>query len=268
MRDIIPVESSSLSSATTVTTGGNKPKITVVRADCVDVGLRLLEQQTDNTQPPPLVLVHASKSNPGGGYKNGAGAAEESICRRTSLFYSLEDPYGLMPDRKSLYPINMYGGIYCPDVMVIRDSLAGGYGFLKDIKSLAFVNVAAFVRPATEQITTSGSVTGKTERQIVPDMANKVKRKMETMLHIARHHGHKQVVLGAWGCGAFANPPKHIAELFKEVIYDSKFGFAEYFEHISFAIIEDHNALRNNAEGNCAPFAKVFGCDILELDQL
>lgn len=33
----------------------------------------------------------------------------------------------------------------------------------------------------------------------------------------AAHHGHDSVVLGAFGCGAFANPPKHMAEIFLRV---------------------------------------------------
>ncbi len=30
--------------------------------------------------------------------------------------------------------------------------------------------------------------------------------------------GHDAIVLSAFGCGAFGNPPEHIATLFKEII--------------------------------------------------
>jgi uncharacterized protein (TIGR02452 family) len=36
---------------------------------------------------------------------------------------------------------------------------------------------------------------------------------MQAILDMAASHGHDAVVLGALGCGAFGNPPRHIAEV-------------------------------------------------------
>lgn len=44
------------------------------------------------------------------------------------------------------------------------------------------------------------------------------KRKVRTMLRIARSNGHDSIVLSAFGCGAFRNPPREIAGIFQEVI--------------------------------------------------
>jgi hypothetical protein len=74
--------------------------------------------------------------------------------------------------------------------------------------------------------------------------------------------------LSAFGCGAFANPPGHMARLFKEVISTEYKG---KFKYIGFAVIgnracrilvdwslDDANAHRNTLEGNFKPFYNVF----------
>jgi uncharacterized protein (TIGR02452 family) len=38
--------------------------------------------------------------------------------------------------------------------------------------------------------------------------------RIEYVLALAAHHGHQALVLGAWGCGVFANDPREVAELF------------------------------------------------------
>ena len=61
------------------------------------------------------------------------------------------------------------------------------------------------------------------------------------------------IVLGAFGCGAFHNPPKHIARLFHEVIDEEE--FKDKYKLIAFAILEDHNSPRG---GNLQPFIEEF----------
>jgi uncharacterized protein (TIGR02452 family) len=52
-------------------------------------------------------------------------------------------------------------------------------------------------------------------------------------------------VLGAWGCGAYCNPPVAVAELFQDVLRTH--GAA--FHRVVFAIVGD---------GNTEPFARVL----------
>jgi uncharacterized protein (TIGR02452 family) len=64
-------------------------------------------------------------------------------------------------------------------------------------------------------------------------------------------------VLGAFGCGAFRNPPRHMAELFKEVFQERE--FQNRFPFVIFAILSDHNSWKeHNPEGNVLPFTSVF----------
>lgn len=73
------------------------------------------------------------------------------------------------------------------------------------------------------------------------------------MLATGLYYGHNSLVLSALGCGAFRNPPRHVARLFKEVLSEEE--FVSRYRHISFAIIDDHNA---RGEGNYRPFSEVF----------
>ena len=72
--------------------------------------------------------------------------------------------------------------------------------------------------------------------------------------------GFDGIVLSAFGCGAFRNPPAHIASLFKRVVVE----FQGFFRMVAFAILEDHNSHRaHNEEGNLIPFEREFGPSIL-----
>ena len=88
-------------------------------------------------------------------------------------------------------------------------------------------------------------------------MIEGTKNKMRTILRIGLRHGHDSLVLGALGCGAFCNPPSHIARLFHEVFEEPE--FKNKYRLISFAILDDHNAHRaHNPEGNYKPFIEEF----------
>lgn len=54
------------------------------------------------------------------------------------------------------------------------------------------------------------------------------------MLAVAAENGHKNLILGAWGCGAFGNKPDDVSGYFKKVITDE--GYGRLFDNICFAI--------------------------------
>ena len=59
-------------------------KIDVINSDCLEEGIKLLDAGYN-----PAILNMANRQNPGGGVRNGAGAQEETIFRRTNIFRSL-----------------------------------------------------------------------------------------------------------------------------------------------------------------------------------
>ena len=225
-------------------------KFSVIEADCLEVAELLLKAGFT-----PCVLNMASRRNPGGGVLNGSGAQEENLFRRSNLFASLYQfadyaaQYGIVKHEKQ-YPLDPnFGGIYSPDVTVFRSSESSGYALLDVPFQTSVVSVAALNNPEWKAI--NGRL------RIVPNLIEPTKEKMRTILRIATKYNHTVLVLSAFGCGAFGNPPEHIALLFKEVFAETE--FKGRFSLVVFAIISDHNNNRaHNPNGNFEPFREVF----------
>jgi uncharacterized protein (TIGR02452 family) len=225
-------------------------KFAVINADCLETAYLLLQSALN-----PCVLNLASRQNPGGGVLNGAGAQEENIFRRSNLFLSLyqfapyANEYGIRKNQKQ-YPLNRNsGGIYSANITVFRGSEKHGYCLLKKPFKISVVSVAAINHPTTVQKNNLFYLTD--------DMIEPTKEKIRTILRIAWKYNHDSLVLGAFGCGAFGNPPNHVAELFKAVF--SEFEFINKFKVVVFAILEDHNSHKtHNPNGNVLPFLQTF----------
>jgi uncharacterized protein (TIGR02452 family) len=227
-----------------------KTKFSVINADCLETAHVMLDTGLN-----PCVLNLASRRNPGGGVLRGAGAQEENIFRRTNLFMSLyqyasyANEYGIEKNENS-YPFDRNtGGIYSGNITVFRGSERNGYCLLKHPFKTNIVTVAAMNHP---ELTMKNG-----EYFIVDSQIATAKQKIRTILRIAGKYHHDALVLGAFGCGAFANPPNHVAKLFKEVFAENE--FENQFKTIVFAILEDHNRERKHSpNGNVLPFLEVF----------
>eukprot|EP01080_Neovahlkampfia_damariscottae_P001408 gene1408-12028_t len=203
--------------------------ILVIEGDCLEIA----------------VLNMANEKYPGGGYLTGSGAQEENLHRRTNLFQCLHDPLNVK-NSKTMYPIPKIGGIFSPNVCVIRCSEFEGYEFFTMPEYISILTVSAVQYP---------KVNKKTHEMDKND-ENLNKEKMRIIFKMAMDNDIECVVLSAFGCGAFENPPDIIANLFKEVLKE----FKNQFKFVVFAIYEDHNSSRkHNKEGNVKPFADTFG---------
>lgn len=232
----------------TVSDACNAPRVTlssvdVVKKDCIDVTQELVSQGLN-----PVMLNMASRRCPGGGALNGARAQEETLFRRSNLCVSLYqfDEYHAnllgIPLGKGHYPMGYStAGIYSGRVMFFRKGVNEDYALMDNPFECAVVSAAAISHP---DLTPNG--------RLVDWAAKAMADKIRNVLRISLLHGHDSLVLGAWGCGAFRNPPIHIAELFKIVINEEE--FSGKFRQIRFAIIEDHNS--KNA--NFVAFERVF----------
>jgi uncharacterized protein (TIGR02452 family) len=222
--------------------------VEVQNIDCLYAGVQLKEQGYN-----PAVLNMASRRNPGGGVTTGAGAQEETLFRRTNLFRSLyqfapyAEQYGITPSHYQ-YPLDRnFGGVYTPDAIYFRESEQKGYALLEKPVSLSFITVAGMNRP---DLTIGGMIAN---HHVEP-----IKNKIRTIFRMGLVHGHDSLVLGALGCGAFRNPPRHVARLFHKVMDEPE--FRNKYHCIIFAILDDHNAhQKHNPEGNFKPFVEEFG---------
>ena len=221
--------------------------IRVVREDCLLTAERIHALGED-----VCVLNMANRQTPGGGVLHGCGAQEESLFRRSDYFRSLyrydahlAKTY-CVPEAAEHYPMHRdFGGVFSRGVTIFRGLERNGYPLLAKPWKANFIAVAAVNRPETELV---GG-----EPRLTPIMVQAAKNKIRTLLRIAIDNAQVNLVLGALGCGAFHNPPAHMAELFAEVLAEEEFRGA--FKRILFSIIEDHNSHNG---GNFLPFARVF----------
>lgn len=195
-----------------------------------------LKRFTDQKVPAPLVLNFASAKNPGGGFLRGATAQEEDLCRSSCLYQTLAP-------HKDFYDYYQFVGstgtgnlIYSPDVVFFKDE--------------NYVNI----EPFTASVITCAAPNISS----VPEMKNSktVKKMLEdrigSVLRIASHYGHRNLVLGAFGCGIFGNDPEIVAQIFHDWIYKD-YSFRKCFDSIVFAVLD-----KSANQTNFKTFEKVF----------
>ena len=209
------------------------PEITVTAEDCLDAAHKWVNDGLEVS-----VLNMASRRNPGGGVRNGAGAQEEYLFRCSDYHKFLyryapyAEQYGVTRSHYQ-YPLDRnFGGIFSKGVTIFRDNEASGYRLTDETWKVNMIAVAGMNSPRL--IFENG------EERIAPELVDGVKNKIRTIFRIACDNGQNNLILGAIGCGAFHNPPKHVAELFRDVLCEQEFFGA--FERICFAVKTSHTS--------------------------
>jgi len=144
----------------------------------------------------------ANPDYPGGGVEYGCIAQEESLFRRSNYHLTLKD---------DLYPIELDELIYSPNVHIKSETQEGHY--------LDFVASAALAIPVLPYS---------------PADRLTMQAKINHLFEVGITYGYDTVVLGAFGCGAFRNPPAEVVLMFNEAI--RTYGGA--FKRIDFAILK------------------------------
>jgi uncharacterized protein (TIGR02452 family) len=151
-------------------------------------------------------LVFASAKNPGGGFRNGAQAQEESVARASALYacqLAVPEFYQFHRSQNDLRYSDRI--IYSPAVPVFRDD---------DDVLLAQPYRASFLTAAAPNL---GAITANQ-----PDAAGSVPAVLHAraarVLQVAAAHRHRRLVLGAWGCGVFGNDPVGVATAFSRLL--------------------------------------------------
>ena len=169
----------------------------------------------------PCALNFANAFHAGGGYVHGARAQEEDLCRlMPPLFGQL---------KRLRYPLGENEAHYTHTLLARQ---AGTYELLAPPLRVAIVSGA---------MPNLGSAKGarRGERQLQPgteQWRRTVELRCRTVVDAAVANGHDALILGAFGCGAFGNPPADVAAVFARVL-----GRAEFrgkLQLIVFAIVD------------------------------
>lgn len=192
------------------------------------------------------VLNFASASNPGGGVTKGASAQEEALCRCSTLYFSLaqqrmwDEFYA--PHRAQGDPIHNDDCIYTPGVVVFKSDTDAPQ--LLPERLWYTVNVLTCAAPNLRQRSGKAMNSGEENRRdsLSEEALRQLhEKRMRRVLDIAAANGNEVVILGAFGCGAFQNPPQIVAEAMKTVVQE----YRTAFETIEFAVYcppgEDRN---------------------------
>ena len=183
------------------------------------------------------VCVHnfASATNPGGGVTRGAQAQEESICRCTDLYLCLNSDeyldkfYG--EHRKAHNPIYNDDIIYSPGVDVFKtDTREPELMEEKDWFKVDVITCAApNLRPLPSNMMNPDLDT-KPVKLSDEEFVNIIEPRVRKIFDVAAYYNNDILILGAFGCGAFMNPPNLVASVFNKVMkeYLRKFDVIEY----------------------------------------
>jgi uncharacterized protein (TIGR02452 family) len=164
----------------------------------------------------PLALNFASGTSPGGGFLKGSRAQEEALCRSSALYHTLKgdamyEAHLKMPTRESTD-----WAIYSPEVPIFR---ADDGQELPQPWLLSFITCSA---PKAKHV-------GQ------PHSGDLLQKRIHRVLAIAQSYGYDALVLGAWGCGAYANDPQRTAIDFHNALINAYSGI---FSDVIFAIAD------------------------------
>ena len=186
-------------------------RVQVANETMLGASLRLVESGLR-----PVALNFANGVHPGGGFLGGARAQEEVLCRSSALYQTLVNDPMYEAHRKRPQPDSTDWAIYSPDVPVFRKDEGSE---LDQPWLLSFITCAAPYAPKIGQ----------------PESGDLLQKRVHCVLAIARAFGYSTLVLGAWGCGAFGNDPRHTAVDFRKALENE---FRGAFSDIVFAITD------------------------------
>lgn len=192
----------------------------------------------------PLVLNFANAHHPGGGFLIGARAQEEALCRGSTLYASISSEKA-----KEMYRYNnTHPGAVESDYMLLSPEVC----VFRDIgcEPLEWPFMASVITaPAPNQRGAALFALGDRIRETFL-------RRIQIILCVAAERGYRNLVLGAWGCGAFGNDPIMVAECFRTALVEDGFGRA--FGTVVFAVYGKPDG------SNLRAFREVFGAGWVE----
>ena len=201
------------------------------------------------------VLNFASAVNPGGGVRSGSSAQEESLCRCSTLYPTLNQRFlwekYYEPNRAANDPLHTDACIWSPGIVICKLDTSGNPRIAPE--GWATVDVISCAAPNLRERTgnlhnpeTAVSVHLTSDEQYALHL-----KRAKHILHIAASKRVEALILGAFGCGAFANDPWAVARAYKDALEE----YGQYFKYIEFAVYcrdyetENYDAFRQTLCG-------------------
>lgn len=212
---------------------GTEPApIEVTGETTLEAARRLHADAAGGADGPVACLNFASARHPGGGWRSGARAQEESLARASALVTCLEavpEYYAFHDDQR--HPLYSDRVVCSPSVPVFRDD-AGT--LLDEPYPVTFLTAAAPNAGALRDRSRGGAGDAGADDTVLADT---LRRRARQVLAVAAGHGHRRLVLGAWGCGVFRNDPRTVAGAFADLLTGAG-DFARSFAHVTFAVYD------------------------------
>lgn len=208
--------------------------VSVTRNRSLDAALRHCNKASHSRV---AVLNFASATNPGGGVVKGSKAQEEALCRCSTLFPVLntqelqEKFYRFHQERQDTRYTDAC--IYTPGITVFKtdtnipERLMPELWRQVDIISCAAPNLRKV--PYNKMNPGTGPAIPVSDKELLEIHKTRGRK----IFRIAVANGIDTLILGAFGCGAFKNPPAIVARAYREILeefdgYISKVEFAVY----------------------------------------
>ena len=192
------------------------------------------------------VLNFASATNPGGGVVNGSSAQEECICRCTTLYPCLNNDElwtkFYKPHRKAANPLYNNDCIYTPNVCVFKSDI--NFPELLSRDRWWKVNILTCAAPNLRERASNpmNPHVGYKQVKVTPDeLETLLTSRIRRIFEVAVANENEVLILGAFGCGAFRNPPEIVAKVFYNVMQD----FLGYFDTIEYAVYHTEREVAN-----------------------
>lgn len=187
--------------------------ITVVSQDTVST---IIQARKDYRCNKIAALNFASYKHPGGRFLDGSLAQEEALCHESTLYNVLSRFANSYYDWNGKHKNNgMYENraLYTTGVVFMRE----GNFYTADVITCAAPNWSAARRYGKVSITENNRT---------------LEDRIHFILDIAKFKGVDTLILGAYGCGVFAQDPFTVAKYFKQLLDEQAYGF----QRVIFAI--------------------------------
>ena len=218
------------------------------KAKVVVSGKRSLEAAEEYVKQGKKVCVlnFASATNPGGGVVNGSSAQEECICRCTTLYPCLNNDdlwtKFYKPHRKAANPLYNSDCVYTLDVCVFKSDI--NFPELLPRDKWWKVNILTCAAPNLRErpSNTMNPHAGYKPAKVTPaELETLLTSRIKRIFEVAVANDNEVLILGAFGCGAFRNPPEIVAKVFYNVMQD----YLCYFDTIEYAVYHTEREVGN-----------------------